>query len=253
MSEQTVEIFGAEPGKKGALLNRFHDPKTGQYFALSYPKGDPFFAGVAKVHAMGFTGKGTTCAMLDTGMMLQHPMIKRNLQESIDLTGEGAEDLNGHGTSTTMKLLLTAPDTTLVNIKVVGADGRGEEKNLVRGIEVAVEKGVTAINMSLGVYHKKWGIWDCNGDCPVCLAAKKAAIAGVMITAAAGNEPGKTSCPAKLGMTTDYVISVAAFDFEKRIVPAYSGRGNLVAPSDGQFPLNEVDANGQIIAMTGKE
>jgi hypothetical protein len=54
-------------------------------------------------------------------------------------------------------------------------------------------------------------------------------------------------------MTTDYVISVAAFDFEKRIVPAYSGRGNLVAPSDGQFPLNEVDANGQIIAMTGKE
>src|ERR1035441_5261687 len=138
MSDQRVEILGAEPGKQGSNLAHLHDPKTGQYFTLGFPGSERYFDGVKKVHDQGFTGKGGKCAILDTGMMLDHPLIKRNLAESVDLTGEGPDDLNGHGTIVTLLALLTAPDSTLLNIKVAGSDGFGDEENLIRGMEIAV-------------------------------------------------------------------------------------------------------------------
>lgn len=241
MSAARVEILGTEPGKKGVLLDRLRDAKTGQYFAPSFPD-HPVFDDIRKLQQQGTSGRGAKCAILDTGMMLGHPWIRRTLEESIDLTGEGPEDSNGHGTLVTLIYLLTAPGSALLNVKIARADGRGEEKDLIRGMEIAVEKGALVMNLSVGVYHKKWGLLDCRGDCPVCQAAERAAKAGVLVCAAAGNEPAKTYCPAKVGLVKQGigVMSVAAFDYERGTLAPYSGKGSIAGPV-GPYPMTRVD------------
>lgn len=234
MNEKRVEILGGIPGKKGAYLNWLHDPTTGKYFAPTLPE-HPSFEGVRKMHESGHTGSGVKVAVIDTGLMLDHPWIKRSIENSKDFTGEGIEDLNGHGTMVALILLATSPDASLFNVKVMDSEGRGSEENLIKGIQWAVKEGAKIINLSGGVYWKKWGIWDCKGDCKICRAAEDAAKAGVLVVAAAGNEPGKTYCPAKVGLLKKDVgvMGVAAYDFETGIIAPYSGVGNIAAPVGG--------------------
>lgn len=46
----------------------------------------------------------------------------------------------------------------------------------------------------------QWGLFDCKGGCALCRAALAAAAAGVRVFASAGNEAGKTYCPAKAAL-----------------------------------------------------
>lgn len=231
MNNKRVEILQAIPSEKGNYLNQLYDPTTDTYLAPTLPE-HPSFEGVRKMHEIGYTGAGTKVAIIDTGLMVNHPWIKRSIVKSKDLTGEGIEDLNGHGTMVALILLMTAPGTGVFNVKVMDSEGRGSEENLIKGIQWSVDEGIQLINLSVGVYRKKWGIWECKGDCKICRAAEDAAKAGVIVVAAAGNESGKTYCPAKVGIVKKGigVISVAAYDFETGRTEPYSGKGNIAAP-----------------------
>jgi len=241
MDEKIVEILNGIPGKKGAYLNQVYDPKIHKYFVPIFPD-DPFFENIRKIHRNGYNGSNIKVAVVDTGLMLDHPWINRSIEKSIDFTGEGVEDLNGHGTMVALILLATAPGVKIFNVKVMDSEGRGTEKDLIKGIEWAVQEGAQIINLSVGVYRKKWGIWDCKGDCKICRVAEKAARSGVLVVAAAGNEPGKTYCPAKVGIIKRDigVISVAAYDFENKMIAPYSGVGNITAPV-GKYSLVPVE------------
>lgn len=232
MDKKRVEILDRIYDKKGSYLDRFYDPIADKYFAPVLPSSGPFFEWVRKMHKEGITGAGVKAAIIDTGMMLNHPRIKRNLEESVDFTGEGFEDLNGHGTMVTLIMLLTAPSARLLNVKTMDAKGRGTEEDLIKGIQWSVKKGAEVINISGGVYHKKWGLLECRGNCKICQAAESAAKSGVLVVAAAGNEPGKTYCPAKLGIINEDigVLSVGGYDYETGKICSYSGVGNLYYP-----------------------
>jgi subtilisin family serine protease len=52
--------------------------------------------GATKVWELGITGKGVDVAVIDTGINDEHPALV--VTKEIDYTGEGTDDLNGHGT-----------------------------------------------------------------------------------------------------------------------------------------------------------
>jgi len=76
----------------------------------------------------------------------------------------------------------------------------------------------------------------------VCQAAQEAVRAGVTIFAAAGNEPGKTYCPAKAGIVAPNsgIISVTAYNYETHKMEPYSGTGNIAGPV-GDYRLVPVE------------
>jgi len=267
VSNKTVKILDGMPSKKGAYLKQLYDPDTGRYFVPMFPQ-HPFFENIknkAKLvlkKRLGLKMRGVRppdmkVAIVDTGLMLNHPWIKRSLEDSIDLTGEGPEDLNGHGTL--MALLFLAvlypvpnpinPYARLLNVKVMDAEGRGRERDLIKGIRWSVKKGAGMINLSVGVYHKKWGLWECKGDCKVCKAAAQTAEANVTVVAAAGNEPNKTCCPAKVGVAKkdSGVRSVAAYDLGRQTIAPYSGIGNIAAPAEYKVKFIEIPPDKTII------
>ncbi len=129
---------------------------------------------VTKVNAddvwnLGFTGKGITVALLDTGVNIDHIDLKDHLWDGgeeypnhgfntmdnnhniTDKEGHGthcAGIICGDGTSGTQTGI--APDATLMCIKVLGDNGEGTIEAIVSGIEFSIENGADVLNLSLG-------------------------------------------------------------------------------------------------------
>lgn len=242
--QQTVEILGGRSGNKGQHLGLVFDATTGTYFApeLSTSVADVMKNAYRRLGVDGFTGAETKTAVIDSGMLQQHPWIKPRLIASKDFTGEGSEDLNGHGTWVTLLLLLSAPKTDIINVKVVGADGLGEERSFVDGIDWAISQGCDVINISAGTYRTKWGLWQCDGTCQVCRAAVRAARSGILVVVAAGNVPGMTACPASAGVHGRApIVAAATWDLDRDAPAAYSGRGNFFGPAvDGKVAMRPI-------------
>ena len=189
-------------------------------------------------------------AVLDTGYMTKHPLLQDNVEETVDLTGEGIEDRNGHGSVCallTLRLTSRIPNNfqpRLLIVKVAGKDGRGSPENLIKGLhwltqfkkKRGLEEGELVANLSLGVYSRSWGILKCRGGCAVCSAAIEAARQGIRIVAAAGNKPGMTSCPAKAGVMGKHrmIVATGASDYEN------SGIGTSMTPT-GHVGFAELD------------
>jgi hypothetical protein len=179
-------------------------------------------------------------AIVDSGFMYDHPFLKGcvDADYSVDFTGEGLEDLNGHGT---LCALMTTNGGKLkfrwLNVKVIGQDGLGSEKNLLKALKWLTAYSLRHpdehlnISLSVGVYSKKWGVFECRGNCRVCRAAVKLADTGATLTVAAGNRAGETSCPAKAGLLHKHV-NIGA------IAAAYysdSGTGSVIVPSTTRY------------------
>jgi subtilisin family serine protease len=104
-------------------------------------------------------------AILDTGVLANHPLLQGCIREVVDFTGEGGEDRNGHGTSAALLARVMIPGMPrgrFLILKVAGADGRGAQDNLLRALGWMREfnrHGETRImtaSISLGVYNRKW-------------------------------------------------------------------------------------------------
>ncbi|RLJ07655.1 MAG: hypothetical protein DRP13_03590, partial [Candidatus Aenigmatarchaeota archaeon] len=83
-----------------------------------------------KVWEAGITGKDVDVAVLDTGIHDEHPSL--TIEKEVDYTGEGTDDLHGHGThvagiiaSTDSTYRGVAYDADLFNVKVLNKDGSG--------------------------------------------------------------------------------------------------------------------------------
>ncbi|WP_285369840.1 S8 family serine peptidase [Streptomyces sp. RKAG293] len=180
------------------------------------------------------TGKGTTVAILDSGVDYTHPDLGGGLGKGHKVVGghdfvngdEDPMDDNGHGThvagiiagKAAEKGGITgvAPDANLLAYKVMDAEGAGYTSDIIAGIEAASDPAnphrADVINMSLG------GPGD--GTDPLGLAATAAVRAGVVVVAAAGNDGpglGTVSSPG----TADGVISVGASTSNLRLPSAY--------------------------------
>jgi subtilisin family serine protease len=111
----------------------------------------------------GFTGKGVTVAVLDTGYDASHPDLAGRVQASKNFTyTDDVADHNGHGSHVASiaagsgaasggKRRGVAPDASLAIGKVLDDDGYGEEDTILAGMQWAVaEAGAKVVNMSLG-------------------------------------------------------------------------------------------------------
>jgi hypothetical protein len=99
----------------------------------------------------------TVIAVLDSGISTRGLVEKGLNIKSFDLTGEGPDDLNGHGTMVTNLLLQTLPSSTvtILNVKILDKHKKTDEVTLLRGLYVASENGARMINLSAGVWVRK--------------------------------------------------------------------------------------------------
>ena len=140
----------------------------------------------------GYTGKGVKVAILDSGV---------NAHEDLKMAGNystvnsSTTDGNGHGThvagivgakyNNSKGGAGIAPDATIYNIRVMSADGKGTDADIMEGINKSVSLGVDILNLSLGGYKY-------NGE--FAKVVKNAYESGVTVFVAAGNDSSSTYC-----------------------------------------------------------
>ena len=177
-------------------------------------------------------GRGTTIAVLDTGVM-PDATFGQNRVRYLDLgfgtaAGAGAED--GHGTAVAALAVGAATDAAgiapgadLLSIRVTDASGTSDIFTVSQAIVAATDAGAKVINISLGGYATSAAL-----EAAITYATSR----GVVIVAAAGNDQAaQLTWPA----ADSRVVSVGAVDAAGQQV-AFSNSGpqlQLTAPGYG--------------------
>ena len=119
------------------------------------------FIGSNDAWGAGFTGKGVTVAIIDTGVDYTHPDLKHAFGEykGYDFVDNNDDPQEGpgqtHGTHVAGTVAANglikgvAPEATLLGYRVLGPNG-GTTQDVVAGIELAVQDGADIMNLSLG-------------------------------------------------------------------------------------------------------
>ncbi|SDF78130.1 Serine protease, subtilisin family [Lentzea fradiae] len=181
----------------------------------------------------GFTGKGTTVAVLDTGVDNSHPdLADREIGERNFSTSPDNGDHHGHGTHVASTIAGTgaksggkyrgvAPDARILDVKVLSDNGSGQDSSIIAGMEWAAEQGAQVVNMSLGGY-------DTPEIDPLEEAVNRiSAEKGTLFVVAAGNSGPNSGTIGSPG-TADAALTVGAVDHEDEIAD-FSSRGPTLA------------------------
>ena len=227
----------------------------------------------------GYTGKGVTVAVIDTGIQLDHPEFKGNLwRNTAEIPGNGkdddgngfVDDVRGwnfaddnadladsrdHGThiagiiaaNKRKQMRGMAYDAKIMPIKVVGESG-GSQEHVARGIRYAVKNGADVINISLGA--DPGSAIDSRLKRALRFAHRK----GVAVVVASGNErqslgatqPGE---PAAYTAQKSLGVVVGAIDQTSSVTDFSNPTGNkrspfVVAPGSNIFSLSSQDPSG---------
>ncbi|GAA2642951.1 S8 family serine peptidase [Paractinoplanes durhamensis] len=175
----------------------------------------------------GYTGRGTTVAVLDTGIDATHPDLAGQVAEKMDFTVDGgdATDHFGHGTHVAATIAGTgaashgarqgvAPGARLAIGKVLDDYGYGTDAQVIAGMEWAASRA-SVVNMSLGGYEPS------DGTDPLSLAVDALSKqTGALFVVAAGNDGGPVSSPAAAASA----LTVGAVD-GKDTVAEFSSHG----------------------------
>ncbi|MDG4839877.1 S8 family serine peptidase [Micromonospora sp. WMMD967] len=178
----------------------------------------------------GYTGKGTTVAVLDTGADFTHPDLVGRVADRADFTAEGGDavDHNGHGTHVASTIAGTgaaahgqrrgvAPDAKLLIGKVLDDHGYGDDSGIIAAMEWAAPRA-DVINMSLG------GSDADDGNDPLSLAVDGLSKStGTLFVIAAGNNGAQISSPGSAASA----LTVGAVDRDDKLAD-FSSRGPLV-------------------------
>ncbi|MGW8884233.1 S8 family peptidase [Streptomyces sp. NPDC055749] len=179
----------------------------------------------------GFTGKGVTVAVLDSGYDSDHPDLAGRVTVSSNfLGGDTAEDDNGHGThvaSTIAGVDSTyrgvAPDASLAVGKVCDNTGSCPTSALLAGIDWAVNTvHAKVVNLSLG------GPAD-ETDPAVAVINDLSASTGTLFVVAAGNDGEFGTATVGAPAIANAALAVGAVDADDQLAP-FSSRGPR--PSD---------------------
>lgn len=207
--------------------------------------------GVDKIWDKGFTGKGVTIAVIDTGIYPHKDFGDRIIgfkdfvngrTQPYDDQGHGthvAGDAAGDGAMSSGKYKGTAPEASLVGIKSLDKNGAGKFSDIIKGIMWATENkekyNIKVLNMSLG-----GPAFSSYKDDPICQAVEKAMDKGIMPVIAAGNSGPKAFTVGSPG-SDPKVLTVGAFDDKGTVakhddeIAKFSSRGptkvdNLTKP-----------------------
>lgn len=222
--------------------------------------------------ALGLDGTGVGVAIIDSGIASVSDLNATNLVYSQDFTGDpnnSAADVYGHGThiagiiagngsaSTGPTDFYTfqgiAPNASLINLRVLDANGEGTDSEVIAAIQTAIQLKST---YNIGVINLSFGrpVYESAALDPLCQAVEQAWESGIVVVVAAGNY-GRDNNAGTNGYGTitapgndPYVITVGAMNTEGTAdrtddVPAsYSSKGpslfdqiakpDLVAPGN---------------------
>jgi len=221
--------------------------------------------GADQANKDGFTGKGVSVAVLDTGISKIHEQTPRNVEaytvypfQYIDENGHGqwcasciagrraVDDVLSKSVSRNIICEGMAPDVKLIAIKVLGyIVGVGTDSGIIEGIELASTLDSNILSMSLGGPVNN----DRPEDDPFYPVFNKIKEEGRIAVVAAGNEgpdSGTIGTPGWL----DEVLTVGAYDPITGEVAKYSSRGptkdgrikpDVIAPGGG-IPDHGIDS-----------
>ncbi len=175
-------------------------------------------------------GNGIKVAVIDTGIEHTHPDLNGNYKGGYDFLNNDADpmDDNGHGThvagiiaaeNNNFGVVGVAPEAYLYGVKVLGSGGTGVTSDAIAGIEWSISNGMQVITMSFGSSSYSKAFQD---------IIDQAYNQGIVLVAAAGNNAGAISYPAKYSS----VIAVTATDINDNIA-SFSNFGpeaELAAP-----------------------
>jgi serine protease AprX len=149
-------------------------------------------------------GTGVGIAVIDSGVDSNHKLIRPTtghpgIVASTDfITVDALTDRYGHGTFVASVAVGSAalksgsyegiaPSANLINLKVLNDDGIGLTSSLIAALDWCIfnriRYNIRVINLSVGTSAK-----DSYRNDPLCLAARRAHAAGILVVAAAGNE-----------------------------------------------------------------
>lgn len=134
--------------------------------------------------------QGVTVAVMDTGADLDHPALKDSIVEGYDFVNNDnvPEDDNGHGThvsgiiaadSQSGKVAGVAHGVRIMPLKVLDKEGKGDTALLVEALQMAIDRKVDVVSMSLGVSADSQALHE---------AIKSAYGKGIVMAAAVGND-----------------------------------------------------------------
>jgi subtilisin family serine protease len=170
--------------------------------------------GAPEAWAAGYTGAGTTVAVLDSGIDASHPDLAGAVVGERDFTGgtSGTDDFAGHGTHVAStitgagKYRGVAPDAVLLNGKVLDDFGFGQMSWVISGMEWAAASGADVVNMSLGSDSPS------DGQDPVSQAVNELTEqTGTLFVVAAGNQ-GRRGWTVGSPAAAERALTVGAVD-----------------------------------------
>lgn len=158
-------------------------------------------------------GSKIKVAILDTGIDLGHPDLRKNIKGNINIIkpGKRAKDDNGHGThiagviaavNNDIGVIGTGPKIHLYAVKILDKKGRGWLSDLIEGLDWCIDNEMQVVNMCFGSTFDNQSFHD---------AIIGAYQAGITLVASAGNNGeygGVIEYPAKYAET----IAVSAVD-----------------------------------------
>ena len=117
------------------------------------------FEAVDRAWAFGDgSGAGVVVAVVDSGIEGSHPAVGGALRESVRVELQGDEativadkpvDAVGHGTACAGIIHGLAPGASIVSVRVLGSDNRGKGVAFATGLQWAIERGASVVNLSL--------------------------------------------------------------------------------------------------------
>lgn len=175
-----------------------------------------------------YTGAGVKVAILDTGLDLEHPDFEgRAISSRSFVSGQPVQDGNGHGTHCIGTACGGADKVPRYGIaggaeifagKVLSNAGSGSDSQILAGIEWAVTNGCAVASLSLGA-----AVSPGEGYSQVFeTAAQRAAAAGTLVVAAAGNNGPRQ--PVNHPANCPSILAVAAIDSDLEVAD-FSARG----------------------------
>ncbi|MEU5162415.1 S8 family serine peptidase [Streptomyces sp. NPDC020875] len=185
--------------------------------------------GAQKAWSRSYDGTGVKIAVIDTGIDKRHPDLAGRVVAERNFTADAdAGDRHGHGTHIASTAAGTgaasggthkgvAPGATLLNGKVLDAQGSSSFSKIMEAIDWAVAEGADVVSLSFGSQ-------DSPGIDPMeALVNKYTTEKGVLFAIAAGNNGSGPSTIGSPGTAAE-ALTVGAVDGENALAD-FSSRG----------------------------